>query len=426
MKHSRANVLVIGMALFSMFFGAGNIIFPPYLGLESGTQWGLGFTCYYLADIGLSVVAIFAILKYKGDVDRFMGHLGRIPGMMMLSAIILCIGPLIAVPRTGATTYEMFVVPVLGDIPPVIAMFVFFGIILLFTIRKSSVVDILGKFLTPVLFLGLLYLIFKGILSPIGSVTDTFRSDSVVLSGVSAGYQTMDSLAAVVFGIIVVNTVREKGYTEERQQYKIAMYSSLVAAAGLFMVYGGLTYLGATSTGNMSGRLLRTELMIYITQALMGRFGVVLLGIVVTLACITTAVALISASADHFSKLSGGRLKYESLTIFLCLFSAVLSTIGTDQIVAIASPILTLLYPGMLTLIILSFFAEQMKDDKIIHGAVIAAIATSLCEILYGWGMPLGFVSHLPLYKIGFGWVLPAVVGGIIGAVLFTAAKQEK
>ncbi len=418
MKHSRTNVLVIGMALFSMFFGAGNIIFPPYLGLESGTQWGLGFTCYYLADIGLSIVAIFAILKYKGDSDRLMGHLGRIPGMIMLSAIILCIGPLIAVPRTGATTYEMLVAPVFGDVPPVIAMFIFFGIILLLTIKKSSVVDILGKFLTPVLFLGLLYLIFRGIVSPIGTITDIFRADSVVLSGVSAGYQTMDSLAAVVFGIIVFNTVREKGYTEEGQQYKIAMYSSLVAAAGLFLVYGGLTYLGATSTSNMSGRLLRTELMIYITQTLLGQFGVILLGIVVALACITTAVALISASADHFSKISGGRLKYEALTIFLCLFSAVVSTIGTDQIVSIASPILTLLYPGMLTLILLSFFTDRMKDDLMIRCAVIGAIALSLCDILYSWGLPLNFITYLPLSKIGFGWILPAIVGGIIGAIL--------
>lgn len=414
MKHSRIDVLVIGLALFSMFFGAGNIIFPPYLGMESGSQWLWGFISYYVADIGLAVVSIFAVLKYRGNVDRLMGHIGKMPGQLMLSAIILCIGPLIAVPRTGATTYEMFVTPVLGEVGALIPNFIFFGVVLLLTIRESSVIDILGKFLTPALFIGLLILIVKGIITPVGTIAEISHVSTAVVTGVSAGYQTMDVLAALAFGIIIVNTVAEKGYTGERETYKIAASASILAAAGLMIVYGGLTYLGATASAYRGGRLTRTELILYITEKLMGKYGVILLGVVVMLACITTAVALISASSDYFSRLSGGKVKYEVLTIVLCIFSAVVSTIGTDQIVAIASPILSLLYPGMLTLVILSFFAGKIVDDYVIRGAVAGAIVFSLLEILNGWGLPLNFVSYLPLASVGFGWIVPAALSGLI------------
>lgn len=418
MKHSRIDILVIGLALFSMFFGAGNIIFPPYLGMESGSQWLWGFVSYYVADIGLAVVSIFAVLKYRGNVDRLMGHIGDLPGRLMLSAIILCIGPLIAVPRTGATTYEMFVTPVFGEVGALIPNFLFFGIVLLLSIRESSVIDILGKFLTPALFIGLLILIAKGILTPVGTIAEFDQVSTAVVTGVSAGYQTMDVLAALAFGIIIVNTVAEKGYTGEKETYKVAASASIFAAVGLMIVYGGLTYLGATASAYRGGRVTRTELILYITEKLMGRYGVVLLGGVVMLACITTAVALISASSDYFSKLSRGRIRYEALTIILCIFSAVGSTIGTDQIVAIASPILSLLYPGMLTLVILSFFAGKTVNDYVIRGAVAGAIAASLLEILKGWGVPLDFVSHLPFASVGFGWIVPAVVTGVAVAVV--------
>ena len=419
MRQSRmSDILVIGLALFSMFFGAGNIIFPPYLGMESANQWILGFASYYIADIGLAVLAIFAVLRCKGDVNHFMSFVGNIPGKIMLSAIILCIGPLIAVPRTGATTYEMFVVPVFGQIPPAIPVFLFFAVIALLSIRPSSVVDILGKFLTPALFLGLIFLIIKGIVTPVGTIVNTFKVTSVVQEGISAGYQTMDALAAVVFGMIIVNTIRNKGYTQEQEQYKIAMCASCLAAVGLLIVYGGLTYLGATATSNMQGRLLRTELILYITRELLGNFGVLLLGVIVTLACTTTAVALISASAEYYCDLSKGKLHYSFLVVFFCIFSALFATLGTDTIVSIASPILGLLYPGMLALIACSFFAKRLKSTLVIRSTVLGALLTSLFELLYAKGLPCDFVTHLPLASLSFGWIVPSILFGCVGAIL--------
>ncbi|MCQ4637348.1 branched-chain amino acid transport system II carrier protein [Anaerovorax odorimutans] len=423
MKKRFSDQLVVGFALFSMFFGAGNIIFPPYLGMGAGSDWFLGFICYYLADIGLSVLAIFALIKSGGEVEDVTGHIGKIPGTLMFAAMILCIGPLIAIPRTGATTYEMFVTPVFGDIGSKLPIAIFFAVILLLTIRESSVIDIIGKFLTPALFIGLILLIIKGIITPIGPIASEPQLDNVVVEGVNSGYQTMDVLAALAFGIIIVKTVMEKGYTDTQIKYKVVCNSSLIAAAGLLVIYCGLTFLGATASTLYGPDVNRSQLIVDIIHSLMGQFGVVVLGIVVTLACITTAAALVSASADYFSQLSNGRLGYKALTVVICLFSAFVANFGIDQIVAIAQPVLNLIYPGALTLIVLSFFAKRFSNDYVIRGAVIGATLGSLCEILYGWGVPLRFVTHLPLSDFGFGWISFAAIFAVGTALIFARRK---
>ena len=153
MRKKKKDVRIIGFALFSMFFGAGNIIFPPYLGLESGSRWLLGFLCYFLADIGLALCAIFAMLHCDG-VEKITRHLGRIPSVLMMCAIVLCIGPMLAIPRTAATTFEMSVRPLTGRVSPTLFSVLFFALIFLLCIQESAVVDIVGKFLTPMLKIG--------------------------------------------------------------------------------------------------------------------------------------------------------------------------------------------------------------------------------------------------------------------------------
>lgn len=423
MKQRYIDQFVVGFALFSMFFGAGNIIFPPYLGMGSASSWFTGFSCYYLADIGLSIVAIFALIKNRGDINNITGWIGKIPGEIMVSAMILCIGPFIAIPRTGATVHEMFVMPLFGNIPSYIPSILFFLIILILTIRESAVIDIIGKFLTPALFIGLLILIIRGVVAPINPVLKPPMMENVVVEGINAGYQTMDVLAALIFGIIIVKSVIEKGYTENSIKYKVVRNSSLIAALGLLVIYCGLTYLGATASGSYGLSINRSELVLTITEQLMGHAGVIILGIVVTLACLTTAVALVSASADYFCGLSGGKLSYKLLAVVICIFSVVISNFGIDQIVTLAQPVLSLVYPGTLTLIILSLFSSHIADYTI-RGAVIGALAGSLCEILYGWGVPLSFVPHLPFTDFGLGWLIFAVAGGIAGKIICAVTKK--
>lgn len=408
---------VIGFALFSMFFGAGNIIFPPYLGLGSGDQWTIGFICYYIADIGLAILAIFAILKAGGGISNITDRIGKVPGEIMVAAIILCIGPAIALPRTGSTMYEMFVVPVWGDVPAAIPIILFFGISLALTLKESAVVDIIGKFLTPVLFIGLLVLIVMGIINPIGEISDTSMLDRVALEGINAGYQTMDVLAAMIFGIIIVKSVEEKGYTDKKLKYSTAKNASLIAAAGLLIVYCGLTYLGATASEIFNMNIGRTELISNITYGLLGEPGVVVLGIIVTLACITTAIALITSTADYFHDLSKGKVSYKLIAVITAAVSAALAMVGTEQIIALASPVLSFLYPGALTLIVLSFLGNRISNFTL-RWAVVGSMVCSLCTILHDYGAGFDFVTKLPLNGSGLGWTLFAVAFGIIGAVI--------
>ena len=417
MKRSLTDMFVIGFALFSMFFGAGNVIFPPYLGLSCGKQWFLGFACYYLADIGLALAALFAVLR-SGSPEHMTRRIGKGPSTLLMSAIILCIGPMLAIPRTAATTYEMSLVPLVSGFSPALFSFFFFAVILLLCLRESAVVDIVGKVLTPVLLIGLLVLIVKGVLAPIGPVPDRVPVDNVPVTGIEAGYQTMDVLAAVIFGIIILKSARDKGYTDPKAQARVVAGAGLVAGAALLVVYLGLTYLGVTTSRFFNLSVLRTFLVVSIVRNLMGNAGIVLFSIVVALACVTTAVALVSSAASYFSKLSGGRLRYTWLVVAICLFSAAAANLGLDQIVSIAAPILSIVYPPTLVLICLSFFDRRIQSDWVYRMAALGALVFSLLETAASFGLDIPLLSRMPLASLGFGWVVPAAVCGTLGALI--------
>lgn len=417
--------IVVGFALFSMFFGAGNVVFPPYLGMQAGTQWVSGFLFYFIADIGLAMMALFAILRNNGP-DGITGHLGRIPSAVLMSAIILCIGPMLAIPRTAATTYEMAIAPLTSAVSPVVFSVLFFAVILLMSVKESAVVDIVGKVLTPLLLIGLLVLIVKGIVSPLGSITTEPVVSGVAATGIRAGYQTMDVLAAMAFGIIILKSAQEKGYEEGKGRTKMISGAALLAGGLLLLVYLGLTYLGATVAGRFSIHITRAELIIHIVEMLLGRAGLVIFGIVVALACMTTAVALVSSSASFFAKLCHGRVKYSVFVIIICVFSAVVSNLGLDRIVAVASPVLDVVYPPTLVLIVLSFFGNRVHDC-VHRSAVVGALLTSLLTTASTYGLEMPFLQKLPLASLGLGWVVPAVVFGLVAFFVerIVAAKRK-
>ncbi|MEG0780283.1 MAG: branched-chain amino acid transport system II carrier protein [Oscillospiraceae bacterium] len=427
MKKQRKDMLVLGFALFSMFFGAGNVIFPPFLGMEAGPQWLSGFFCYYMADIGLALVALFAMLHCNTDLDGITKRIGKIPAVALSVAIILCIGPLLAIPRTAASTFEMSVLPIFSGFSPVLFSILFFALIFLLCMKESSVVDIVGKILTPALFVGLLVLIIKGIVDPLGAVSVTPKIANVPASGILAGYQTMDVLAALVFGVLVLHTAEEKGYTSRSDKFKVVGGGGVVAGVGLLIVYAGLTYLGASVSGMYDSTINRSQLIIAIVESLLGRAGTILFGIVVALACITTAVALVSSTAAYFERLSNKKIRYTWLVAAMCGFSAVVSNFGLDQIVSLASPILNIVYPAALTLIALSLVGKHIHNDNIFKFATLGAFLTAVLETLAAAGVPaVGLVAKLPLSAFGFGWVLPAVIFGLVGACIRAPKTAEQ
>lgn len=411
--------LVVGMALFAMFFGAGNIIFPPYIGLGAGADWYVGFLGYFISDIGLAVLTIFAILR-SDSVSRnegLMYRLGGVPATLMMGAIVLCIGPLLAVPRTAATAFQIGMAPYTGDGRMASAVFtaVFFLVVLAFSIRESKMVDIVGKYLTPIKFFGLLLIIGGGILFPIGPINPVSRIENVPLTGVIAGYQTMDVLAALMFGVIIVRALKAKGHDSPKAMTLSVVLASIIASVLLLIVYAGLCYLGATASTLYPMDVDRGHLVVLITQGIFGAHSVILLGVIVSVSCLATAIALCSTTGSFFSRLSKGRLSYNMVVVAVCVFSAVVANFGLTSIINFAVPILTVIYPGALVVVAMTFLDRHVYNDNIVKFAAAGAMLVSLLEVLNGFGAPFAFIQGLPLSSLGFGWVIPAILCANLG-----------
>ena len=415
--------IVVGFALFAMFFGAGNVVFPPYIGMHAGEQWANGFLFYFIADIGLALVTMFAIL-HAGGADNITGRIGHVASKVLMCAVILCIGPMVAIPRTAATTLEMSVTPFFSGMSPVVFSIIFFAVILLLSIKQSAVIDIVGKILTPALLIGLLILIVKGFVSPIGDIVDTGVSASeVTVNGIKSGYQTMDVLAAMAFGIIILSSADEKGYTDSKSAAKMIGIAAALSGVLLMIVYFGLTYLGATASTVFPTDISRANLVIGIVELLLGKAGLIIFAIVIALACITTAVALVSSAASFFAKLANDKISYSVFVVVICVSSAVISNLGLDMIIAIATPVLDIVYPPMLVLILLSWFGDKLHKSVYVSSVAGSLIASVLATAsLYGMNVPV--IDSLPLASLGLGWLTPAAVFGLV-AYLVSKVKFQ-
>ena len=415
--------IVVGFALFAMFFGAGNVVFPPYIGMHAGEQWANGFLFYFIADIGLALVAMFAIL-HAGGADNITGRIGHVASKVLMCAVILCIGPMVAIPRTAATTLEMSVTPFFSGMSPVVFSIIFFAVILLLSIKQSAVIDIVGKILTPALLIGLLILIVKGFVSPIGDIVDTGVSASeVTVNGIKSGYQTMDVLAAMGFGIIILSSADEKGYTDSKSAAKMIGIAAALSGVLLLIVYFGLTYLGATASTVFPTDISRANLVIGIVELLLGKAGLIIFAIVIALACITTAVALVSSAASFFAKLANDKISYSVFVVVICVSSAVISNLGLDMIIAIATPVLDIVYPPMLVLILLSWFGDKLHKSVYVSSVAGSLIASVLATAsLYGMNVPV--IDSLPLASLGLGWLTPAALFGLV-AYLVSKVKFQ-
>jgi len=411
----RKDKWIVGLALFSMFFGAGNVIFPPYLGMTAASMWVPAFICYYIADMGLAMLAILAMLKCDSDIEGITCRIGRIPAVLLSTLVVLCVGPMLAIPRTAATTFEMGVSPIFPGVNPLVASIAFFVLIWVLCVKEASVVDIVGKFLTPALFIGLMIVIIKGIIDPLGPIAAEPKVSNIISSGIISGYQTMDVLAALIFGVIIVKTVKEKGYTEIKAKNAVIGGAGLVAGAGLLIVYFGLAHLGATASTMYGVDVSRSTLILEIIKNLLGNVGMVIFGIVVALACITTAVALVSSSGAYFSRLSKGRVSYKVIVTIVCVISPVIANIGLDEIIAISEPVLSIVYAPALTLIILTIVGDKIRNDNVFKAAALGAFLISVLETAANHGLGFQFVNYLPLHHFGFGWLLPTVICGVAG-----------
>lgn len=413
----KIDILVVGFALFSIFFGAGNLIFPPFIGVTSGSEWLTSFLGFILGDVGIILLSIYAVAK-AGSYQGIMGRAGKVFGISLEVIIMLCLGPIIAIPRTAATTFELSIQPFTSGINSAVFSILFFALTLLLTIRPSKVMDIIGKFLTPVLLVALSFLIGKGLISPLGSFNNVITADDLFSHGLTQGYQTMDALAIGGITALMMTSFLGKGYTDKQQQINLTIKAAILAACGLVLVYGGLTYLGATVSTQFDGSVSQTTLLIEITRQLMGQPGMILLGIIVAFACLTTAIGLTSVTSKYFEDVTNKKLKYEYVAIFICVFSAIASNVGVDTIISLSAPVLAIIYPVSVSLTILSLFKNYFTSNL---SFILAGYMTLILSILTALNIP--GMNELPLAKFGFNWLLPALIVAIVGQMI--GAKQN-
>lgn len=421
------DIITIGFALFAMFFGAGNLLLPPFIGLQVGHHTLITIIAFGLTGIILPFLGILSIVKSGNTIYDLGNRIHPLLAPILGTIIMLCIGPLIAIPRTGATTFEIGIAPNFPSFSPILFSAIFFGITWILSISPSKVVDIIGNFLTPLLLILLFVLILMGIINPIGdyAVTSLSATESFKF-GFVEGYQTVDMLASLVFAGIIISAAQSKGYTKLGDKSTVVISSGIISSACLIFIYGGLVYLGATSGIEDKG-ISRSALLIHIAKSTLGDYGMIAIGICIALACLTTSIALTSAVGSFFSELTGGKLSYKLLVTVCSLFSATLAILGVDKIIQFAYPPLAFVYPIAITLVLyIIIFGAFIKSKAPYIGALIASTIVafiSLGGMLNWWGDAL--YKQLPLADVDLGWLVPSIIGFIIGLLFSKNRKQQ-
>ncbi|HEJ2600228.1 TPA: branched-chain amino acid transport system II carrier protein, partial [Pseudomonas aeruginosa] len=301
------DLLALGFMTFALFLGAGNIIFPPSAGMAAGEHvWSAAFG-FLLTGVGLPLLTVVALARVGGGIGRLTQPIGRRAGVAFAIAVYLAIGPLFATPRTAVVSFEMGVAPFTGDggVPLLIYTVAYFSVVLFLVLNPGRLVDRVGKVITPVLLSALLVLGGAAIFAPageIGSSSGEYQSAPLV-QGFLQGYLTMDTLGALVFGIVIATAIRDRGISDSRLVTRYSMIAGVIAATGLSLVYLALFYLGATSQGIAGDAQNGVQILTAYVQQTFGVSGSLLLAVVITLACLTTAVGLITACGEFFSDL---------------------------------------------------------------------------------------------------------------------------
>ncbi|MFC0471360.1 branched-chain amino acid transport system II carrier protein [Halalkalibacter kiskunsagensis] len=436
-RDSFSNVIAVGFMLFALFFGAGNLIFPAMLGQLAGENIFSANAGFIVTGVGLPILGILALaFSGKSDLQSLAGRVHPVYGVIFTVALYLAIGPLFAIPRTNTVSFEMGIRPFLGTndsfLPLLLFTIVFFGITLYFSLQSSKLVNIVGKILTPLLLLFIGILIIIAFINPIGQVqapTEYYMTDSF-FKGFQEGYLTMDALAAFVFGIIIINIMKERGAITKKQLMASTLKVALIAGILLTIIYSSLTYMGATSVNELGHLENGGAILASVSNYYFGSFGKVLLAFIVIAACLTTSIGLITSCASYFTKLVP-TVSYKRCAIIFTIFSAVISNVGLSTLITISIPVLSMLYPLAICLMVLTFLHPLFKGKKEVYQlSMLFTFIVSIFEGLNAAGMQIEAIQNLltailPWYSVGLGWIVPAIIGGIIGFFVRSLRKES-
>lgn len=430
------DTLGLGFMTFAFFLGAGNLIFPPLAGFMAGENMTLAMIGFLITAVTLPLITLIAVAKANGKV---MGLLPAFAATAFAVAIYIVIGPAFAAPRAGLVAYEMGFKPFLEDssatfmvagitlnVSQLIYSVIFFGGAMLLALYPGKLLDSVGKVLTPIMLILLVGLAASVFLFPgaeVGQAVGDYQS-SPLTKGILEGYNTMDTLASLIFGMLIIDILRRKGVSDSKQQTKYLIRAALIAAAGLAFVYISLFYLGATAgdiaVGADNGGVILTK---YVNHEF-GSLGQILLAAVVTLACLTTVIGLVTACSEFFNELFT-KISYRKFVVIISVICATVANVGLSQLISISVPVLYTIYPVAIALVAVTFLTEKFAMPEFSHRIVLSvALLFGVIDGLKAAGIDMSLTDFMPLHNEGMAWLLPT--GLTILACLFVKKPKSE
>lgn len=434
-KLTPRQLVLIGSMLFGLFFGAGNLIFPLILGAKAGQNLPAALLGLLITAVGIPLLGIMSIglSRSEGLLD-LSGRVSPWFRIFFTCALYLTIGPLFAIPRCAATSFTIGVSPFVGENPWLwqlgFSLF-FFGAVLYFSLKPSKILDSVGKFLNPAFLLFLAIMLVTALAKPVQSVASVPPSGDYAGSAFSAGflqgYDTLDALASLAFGIVVIRAVCQLGVTEPGRVAVSTVKAGVVSMSLMAVIYAATALVGAQSFGLYAQQLSDPgftggDAFAIISRHYFGKVGGLLLAVTVTLCCMKTAVGLVTSCSETFEEMFPGKLSYSRWAVVFSGASLLISNFGLAKIIEFSAPVLYFLYPLAIVLILLGLFGQWFGHARPVYqwtmGFTFAAAVLELCRVVH-FQPVIGLAERvLPLYAYGLGWVVPAILGFAIGMVL--------
>ena len=421
------DVLLTGFALFAMLFGAGNLIFPPMLGYETNSSWISTMLAFTITGVGFPFLGILSVSIVGNGIKDFANRVSPTFSKIFAIISILAIGPMLAIPRTGATAYEITFLynGMESSIYKYIYLICYFGIVILFSLRANKVIERVGKILTPILLILLFLIIIKGIFFANLSVKSDIYPHAFK-KGFLEGYQTMDTIASIAYAGIILKAIKNGRNLTQKQEFSFLIKAGLVAILSLALIYGGFAFVGAKMHSVLVTKD-KIELLVKTTSYLLGDYGNLILAICVAGACLTTAIGLVATVGEFFSSITS--FKYEKIVIFTVIISFLLSILGVESIIRISVPILVFIYPVIISLIVLNLFGKYIKNDYVYKGVVLFTGIIGLIEGLASIGITNSYTSLvleiLPFSDYGLTWLFPGLIGCILFSFIFKKSENK-
>jgi len=429
----RKELLVTSFALFSLFFGAGNLLLPPLLGYNSGDSWLWVAVGFMITAVVIPIIGILAHAKLQGTMYDFGKKVA--PWFSSVYCVIVyLISVAIPSPRTASATHEIAIHPVFGT-SPLLTSSIYFALVLVFVLNRSKILNLIGKFLTPFIVIMLLVVICIGLFSS-SLATGASSFETPIVSGILEGYQTFDAIGAVVVGAVIIVSLKFKNMkvSQFESKRKLIRQSGFIAGSGLFLIYAGLIAVGAyygsqiNIDAALSTDMQRANLLRGISIAALGNFGNTVLSILISLACFTTAVGVVAGTADYFRGLFyKSQTAYVATAVIACLAGVGVGQLDFHSIIIIAYPILLFIYPITIVLILLNVLSDKVATPLVFRVVVLVTFVFSLPDVI-GFVRPSEqlqiITAYIPLAKHSLGWVLPALLAFTITTLVQPKNKE--